>query len=523
MSPKTEQLQTASSASMIGLAAFGGAIFGFFLQLLVAFHFGAGQTTDAYFMAQSTSEMLSKLLLGGSITAVFLPMFVERIAIGQRDDAWRLGLNLLHLSAVLFFFMIILIGLFAQPFISFIAPGFDQATTDLTVSLLRVLLPSFLLLFLVEMITAMLHSLKVFSLPALLRIVAPLTSLVVVATLAPRIGIYSLALGTVIGSLLQLVIVAFGLKRQALSYRLVFSPFDPAIKKLIKLVYPFIFAVLMTQGAGIVYRILVSDLSAGSLSALKFAEKITQLITIMFINSVTIVVFPLLSAKASRHDFSGMRETIGSSMRLIAFITTPLVVGVALLREPLVAIIYQRGLFSAEDAAMTSLALLFFVIGLTTNGFSSVLGHATLALKETRASVAVTIASQAVAISLFVLLVPRLAHAGLALASSLVPLSIGLLYFLYLTRFMDRLYTIFWHTTYVKTVVLAVGLAAVVYLTIPLSDNLSANRQLALLINLLIPALAGSSVYFVGAYVWQVPEMKNATAIVLSRLQKLRA
>ncbi|MFH1353912.1 MAG: murein biosynthesis integral membrane protein MurJ [bacterium] len=515
---KSEFQQTAASASLIGITAFGGALIGFILQLLVAYYFGASAQTDAYFMALSSSELLSKLLLGGSITAVFLPMFVQRLTRGQKQQAWHLALNLFHLTAAAFIILIFLLGIFAEPFIHFIAPGFDATTSALTIKLLRVLLPAFLFLYLVELTTAMLHALKQFAIPALLRLIAPATSIIVILLLVKTIGIFALALGTVISSVLQLSFLLWGLRRQGLSYRLVFKPLDPAIKRLLILVYPFIMSVLVTGGAGIVYRVLVSELTPGSLAALKFAEKITQLLTIIFLTSVTMVIYPTLSAKAARRDFVGVRRTIAGAIRLITFTTIPIIVGVIILRQPLISFLYQRGSFSAEDAAMTSLALLFLSLGLPVNGVGSVLGHATLALQETRASVAVSIASQAVAIALFVLLVPPLAHAGLALASSLVPLSIALLYFLYLTRFIPNLKIIFWHSTYLKIAALALALAAVVTIALPPSRNLTSIHQLSLFLQLLVPTLAGAAVYFTGAYLWKIPEMHELTGILRRKI-----
>lgn len=505
---KTEFQQTAASAGIIGLASFGGALVGFILQLLVAFYFGAGSRTDAFFMAQDTSEMLSKLLLGGSITAVFLPMFVERIGRDQRENAWHLALNLLHLTAAIFIAAIFILAFFAEPFIRFIAPGFDKETSALTVQLLRVLLPSFLFLFLVELTTSMLHSLKRFVLPAALRLVAPITSITAILILVQTLGIYALAIGVVAGSILQLVLLFLGLRRQGLSYRFVFQPLDPAIKKLARLVYPFAFSVLVTQAAGVVYRILVSELSEGSLASIKFAEKITRLLATIFLASVTTVIFPILSEKASRNDFTGMRETIAGAIRLVVFITVPVIVGIALLRDPIISFLYQRGSFTAEDAAMTSIALLFLVIGLTTNGISSILSHATLALQKTSAAVAVTIASQAVAIYLFILLVPFMQHAGLALASSLVPLSVCLLNLLYLSRFIPNITSIFWHRTHLKTFALTAVMAIIVYSLPP------ANYKLAFAIPL------AALVYFVGAYLWKIPEMREVLALVQGKMGK---
>lgn len=520
---KNEFAHTAKNAGIIGLAALLGAVIGFVLQLLVAYYFGASSKTDAFFMAQSTSEMLSKLLLGGSITAVFLPMFVSRLAKNKKGEAWDLALNIMHLTLFAYVVILFLLGLFADSFISFIAPGFDEPTHELASSLLLVLLPSFAMLYLVELATSMLQALERFAIPAFFRVIAPLSSIIFVLLLVRQVGIYSLALGVVFGALMQLVIVIWALYRQGFKYRFVCRPFDPAIKKLVYLTYPFIFSVLVTQGAGITYRVLVSELSEGSLAAIKFAEKITQLLTIVFLTSITKVIYPILSRKAAQHDFSGLRDTIASSLRLIVIGTVPIIVGIAILRDEIISFVYQRGSFGQEDASMTSIALLFLVIGLTTNGISAVLGHATLALQQTRAAVAVTISSQAVAIALFVLLVPPMAHAGLALASSLVPIAIAVLYTLYLTRFIPGLMKVFWHATYLKAAVIAGGMGLLVLAILPLTRNVTDIKELSLFIQVFVPSVVGAVFYLMAAYMWKVPEARQLVEIFSIKFGKIRS
>jgi putative peptidoglycan lipid II flippase len=504
----TEFNSTAKNAGIIGVTALAGAGIGFVLQLLIAYYFGAGTTTDAFFMAQSTSEMLAKLLMGGSVTAVFIPLFIERLSRGNREGAWSLGFNIINTITALYLLLLILIGIFAKPFVHFIAPGFTGETFTLTVSLLRFLLPSFLFLFLVEFATSMLHSFKQFAIPATLRLVAPAVSLICIIVFVHPLNIYALALGVLAGSLVQLAIVVWGLVRQGMRYRFFINLKDPSLRSLARLVYPFIFSVLMTQGAGIVYRILVSDLSEGSLSALKFAEKITQLITIIFLNSVTMVIYPLLSEKASHKDSEGMRTTIASSMRLIVVATLPLICIIALLREPIVSFIYERGSFTSSDAALTSIALLYLVLGLTTTGISSVLGHTVLALQETRAAVFITICSQIVAIGLFAYLTPLMGVGGLALASSLVPLSSGLLYFIYLRKRIPSLYTIFMHRTYLKAILVAIISGGVVWV---------ATGYLG---SFILPALLGIASYVACGYLFHIEEMRDITAIVMKKLNK---
>src|SRR3989344_1117273 len=350
----------------------------------------------------------------------------------------------------------------------------------------------------------------------MLRLIAPSASIIAVLLLARSLGIYSLAIGSVAGAVLQLSFLVWGLKRQGFNYHFIFQPHDPVIRRIWQLVYPFIVSVLVTQAAGITYRVLVSSLTPGSLAALKFAEKITQLLTLIFLNSVTMVIFPLLSSKAAARDYVGMRETIAGSVRLILFTLIPIIISVMLLRHPLIAVIYQRGSFSESDAAFTAVALLYLVLGLALNGVSSVFGHATLALQQTRVAVAVTVVSHAVAIYLFVLLVPRLSHAGLALGSSLVPIVIALLFFLSLRQSIPRPALIFWHTTHLKIVALALLLTGVITFTRPLAASIAASAW----VHLFLPGLAGAAVFLAGAYLWRIPEMHTLVDIVKGKLVK---
>ncbi len=511
----SEFRHTAGNAGIIGVTALLGAGIGFILQLLVAYYFGAGNQTDAFFMAQSTSEMLAKILMGGSITAVFIPMFVKSLATQKREDAWRLAFNIINIMSVAYVLLLLCIWVFAEPFIHFIAPGFTGETYTLTVSLLRLLLPSFLFLFLVEFATSILNSFKVFALPASLRIVAPTVSILSILLFVHTRGIHALAIGVVLGSLIQLCILVFGLRKAGMRYRFVMDTKDPAIRSLIQLVYPFIFSIFVTQGAGIVYRILVSDLPEGSLSALKFAEKITQLLTIVFLNSVTTVMYPLLSEKAGLHDYAGMRSTIASAMRLVVFVTLPIILAVAILREPIITFIYQRGSFTQSDTVATSIALLYLVLGLTTTGISSILGHAVLALQKTKTktAVAITIASQVVAISLFTILVPYMGMAGLALASSLVPISSAILYFIYLRKHVDHIGSIFAHTMYIKTALLAAASSGIIWIAI---RSMPSSTPL----NIFVPAAVGALFYLVCAHMWHIEEMREILNIVYSKFNK---
>lgn len=511
----------AGQAGIIGVAASGGAVVGFILSQLVAYYFGIGSTTDAFFMAASTSELLTKFLMGGSVTAVFLPMFVSYLAQGKRQRAWFLAMNLIHIFTAIFAAVLILAGIFAEPFISLIAPGFDETTQHLTVRIFRVLLPSFLFLFLVDIIVAILHSLQHFTIPALLRLIAPAISVVSVLTLHHSLGIYALAVGTLIGSAIQLILVMTGVLRYGFRYRWVWAPRHPDFGQITHLLYPFIFSMLVTQGAGITYRILVSVLSPGSLSALKYAEKITQLLTIIFITSITTVIYPRLAAHVQQHQPHRVTQTLSYAMRLTLLLTVPLMIGAMMLSTPIIQFVYERGSFSPQAVALTSTALFFLSINLCTTAVSSILGQAVLAMQRTRAAVAITIASQAVAISLFVVLVPRLQLAGLALASSLVPISAALLSFIHLRPLLPHANQIFWQLPLLKIAVLGVVLMGTLRTWQLFLTSLPAVGT-SPVIQLVSSTIVGSSIFFGGAWLWRMPEMDDLRTLTINRLKKLR-
>lgn len=509
----------ANQASIIGLTGLVGIPIGFVLQLLVAYYFGAGSDTDAYFMATSTSELLTKLLMGGSVTAVFLPMFVSYLARDQKQQAWYLAMNILHVFTGLFALLLLVVAFFATPFVAFIAPGFDVPTQALTVSILRLVLPSFLFLFAVDVIVAILHSLQQFTMAAVIRLLSPAVSVIAVLALHRVMGIYSLAVGVLCGSLIQLVLVISGLYQQGFVYRFVFSPRHPALGRLLHLLYPFIFSMVFTQGAGITYRILVSELSPGSLSALKYAEKITQLLTFIFISSITTVVYPRLAMYLGKKDYQAVTQTLGYALRLTLLLCVPLTIGAMMLSTPLIRFIYAHGSFTPQAVELTSSAFFFLSLNLSTNAISSILGHAVLAMQRTRAAVAVTIVSQAVAIGLFVVLVPRLQHAGLALGSALVPLASAVLYFIHVRPLLPNADRIIWQLPLLKIGVLGAGLTVLLWiwqqalLRVPTFGN----SPVAVIVS---STILGATVFFGGAWAWRMPEMDDVLRLVTARLRK---
>ncbi len=511
--------KAARAGSAIGLSTFAALIAGFLLQLSIAYKFGAGSGTDAYFMAQGTSELLAKILLGGSITSVFLPIFVEYLQGNQQERAWRLGNNLFHVSALAFVIVLTVLEIFTDQIVYFIAPGFSTETHVITVFLLRLMLPAFFFTMLMDLAASILNSLHVFGVPAFCRLVSPLISFVLVITLANRFGIYTLGFGTLIGGTIQLAIVLYALKGVGFKYRPILSLTDPDLRRVFVLVSPFILSILAAQAAGVVYRIIVSHFPEGSLSAIKFGDKLSQMTNSLFLTNIVTVSFPAFSRAVASGIQEEIVKTTKQAFRIMIFFGIPLTIGIILLRTNVVRVLYQRGSFTAEDAGMTSAVLGILLFGLLANGLSSLLGHLALAMKVTRVSVIVTIATQILSIGLFAFLGPRFGIKGLAMGSAISPFILVTLYAIALTKRIPTLWKIFADLSLIKIficgVTLFVGSYAARQVTTEYFPGLFGD-----LFTIACTALLGLTAYLATAFTLRVPELNTMKEIMYYAIKK---
>ena len=102
----------------------------------------------------------------------------------------------------------------------------------------------------------------------------------------------------------------------------------------------------------------------GSLISLYVADRVTELVLGGYAIAVATAILPMMSHQASAGDYEGMKKTFGFSLRIVSFITIPAAVGLVILREPIVQVLFQHGLFVAESTRLTARALLYYSMGL---------------------------------------------------------------------------------------------------------------------------------------------------------------
>ncbi len=413
---KKEQLFKA--AGIIAGASILSKILGFFRETALAAVFGATRETDAYLVASIIPWMLFSVV-STALTTTLIPVFTRRVH-EEGEDAGQQFINTLLNFVFVFCLIMAGLGLLAAPLmIRLVAPGFQGETFELAVSLTRMLLPMMVFFGLAAIVTGFLQAQERFTWPAIVGIPFNIIMILAIVFGGRCFGITAAAAGTVLATMSQLLVMAPGLKRARFRYRPVLNWRDPGFRQVGKLILP----ILLATGAGqlglIVDRMLASRLAEGSIAALNFGSRLTQLPLGIFVMAVTTVLYPTFSRCAAAHDLMGLRRALVGGVRVSLFLTLPMAVGLIVLREPIVRVLFERGAFDPRATAMTAFAVLFFGIGLVPMALREVISRVYFGLQDTVTPMLLGLGAVAVNVGLNFLLVKPLAHGGLALATSL--------------------------------------------------------------------------------------------------------
>lgn len=502
--------EIARSAGVVGGATLTSRIFGFLRDMIVANAFGAGQSADAFYVAFGIPNILRVFFAEGALSAAFIPVFTQtRNAEG--DDAARHLSGALIVSLATILIVVTILGILVAPLVvKILVPGFDQYSEkyQLTVLLTRLMFPFLFFIGLTAVLAGILNTLGHFLIPALSPVFFNFSMIGCALWLAPtlEIPITALAWGVVIGGAAQMLILIRPLSKRGHFPRLHWEPKHKGSRKISMLMVPAIFGFSIAQIGTLADRLLASFLVDGSISFLYYANRLLQFPLGIFGIALTIAIFPTLSRQAAQGEKIALIETLEGGLRLILFVCLPSAVGLALLAEPIVQVLFQRGAFSAQDTLMTSRAVYGYALGLVAYAGVKVVVAAFYSLEDTRTPVKIAAWVLIANIVLNVILMIPLKHVGLALASALCAyLNLGLL----LRCLRKRLGSLGGRViarSFIKfllpTILMAVAVYGLKFFFYVSSDSLGVRVGI-----LAMCLVAGTFVYFVMARIFQCREI----------------
>ena len=419
------------SAAVVSVATMASRVLGLVRDLTLAYRFGASNSMDAFYVAFRIPNLMRDLFAEGVMSSAFVPTFTRRLTTSGRDDAWRLGSQLINALLVVTGFIVIVGMIFAAPLTRLFAQDFSQVPgkLELTTQLTRVMLPFLTLVAVAVACMGMLNSIRRFFVPALspaMYNVSLILSAVVLVPLMPRAGfepIMAIAFGVLVGGLGQIAAQHWMLRREGFRYRLTLNPKDRGLREILGLMGPGTIAGAAMQLNLLVNTILATSQGSGAVSWLTYAFRVMYLPIGVFGVAIATAALPVLSQHAATGQLSEMRKTVSQGLRLMLMALVPAAVGLSILAEPIIRLIFERGSFTATDTQATALALVCYAPGIV--GYSAVRlavpGFYALGTSLTPA--VVSIATVGLNIVLNLLLVRVMGYPGLALGTAIAALT----------------------------------------------------------------------------------------------------
>ena len=426
MNSMDENTRVTQAAGTVGSATLLSRVFGYLRDMVFAGVFGAGPIADAFIAAFRIPNLLRRLFGEGSLGISFIPVFTETLEREGREEALSLARSAFRLLSVILI-VAAMIGIIAAPLITrMIAYGFTKSPEQLalTVSLTRIMFPYLFFIGMVALSMGVLNALGHFAAPALAPVflnVAMIGSLLLAVFVStdPITRVYALALGVLVGGGFQLALQLPFLAGKGLRLRRKATFRHAGLKKIGKLLVPVTFGAAVFQINTLVGNLLASFLPAGSISYLYFADRLVQFPLGIFGISTATALLPSLSRLTAAGDMQAVKQTFGFAMRLVLFICIPAMVGLVILREPIVALLFQRGQFGADATVQTAGALLYYSFGLWAFASVRIVASVFYAMQDARTPVKIALLSIVANLLLGWLLMKPMLHAGLALALTL--------------------------------------------------------------------------------------------------------
>lgn len=394
--------------------------------VLVSRGFGTGSEIDAFNAANRVPDLLFSLMAAGALASAFIPTFTDFLTRDDRPGGWRLASSIANLVFVVMSAGAAVVWIIAPWLVRFaLAPGFDVQQQALTVTLLRMLLPTAVIYGMSGLLMGILNAQQHFLLPALAPTMSWLGWIFGVLVLAPRMGIQGLAWGVVLGAVMHLAIQLPALPRHKPRYQLTFGLREAAVRQVGRLIPPRLLGSAVVQLNFLVNTMLASMQPVGSLTGITLGFVLMLMPQGVIAQAIAIAALPTFSQQVARGKITEMRSSLANTLRGVVFLSLPASLGLILLRRPLVALLFQRGAFDAQSTEQVAWALLWFAAGLVGHSLLEIVSRAFYAMKDTRTPALVGAAAMSLNVvfslgfsALFVQ-IGWMPHGGLALANSL--------------------------------------------------------------------------------------------------------
>lgn len=372
---------------------------GLYRDRLFASSFGAGDILDAYYVAFRIPDLVFNLLILGTLSVAFIPVFTEYF-IKDKEEANDIANTVLSVTFVGMGLICLILLFFVPQITRLTAPGFTGQKFDNTVMLTRLFLVSPVLFTLSNVFSSVLNALKRFALVSIAPIIYNFGIIIGIKFFYPKWGIAGLAYGVLLGALLHLLTQMSGALHAGFKLRLRWDIKHSGVRKIIRLFLPRILGIDNAQMSLLIASIIGSTLASGTVAVFNLANNLQAVAIGMFGISFGIAAFPHLSESFARKNEEEFSATFLKTALNILFFVVPISVLIILLRAQIVRVVLGTGHFDWQATRLTANTLGIFAVSIFAQSLAPLFARAFYARHNTTIPVAIgliTLALNAVA------------------------------------------------------------------------------------------------------------------------------
>jgi putative peptidoglycan lipid II flippase len=488
---------------------------------IMAGYFGISYETDAFTWAYFIPNLFRVLFAESIIIAAFIPVYTLYLKKGDKDEINDFVSSVTNIFIIIFIILSVLIFIFSNP-LGVLLSRISGSNMDIAgfTSMNRIMIFTLVIMSISGLITSILNTHNKFTLPAIAPIVMNVISIVFVIILSKHIGIISMAIGVMAGSVLEILVQLPGLRNTGLRYRPGINFKNKAVREIFGMMIPIMLSLGAVQINNSVDNFFALNLGAGNTTALTFSWRVANLPLGVFSVAIITVLYPLISRQAADSNLKGLKESFSLGFREIGYIMIPASLGMIILSSPIIKILFERYQFTAADTAKVSHILIFHCTGLLFFGLLMILNRIFYSLKNVRTPLKVALASIAVNFGLDWLLIKFLDVSGVALSTSIVGAINVIVLIIILRKITGQLGGKGIIISYMKITAASAVMCAIIYYLWKYLYRYFSSGTFMLLLLLAIVIIIGGGIYILLTYIFKMDEIKFVAQSIRGRFSR---
>jgi len=417
MNTKTKNI--AKYSAIITIILIISKVFGSLREFVIAAVFGATAESDVFKIATTIPNSIFSCVSAALVTT-FIPVF--SIVKNDKEKSNDFFNNIVNVVTIACLILSALGMIFSKFLVKLFASGFTPKYLEMASDMTKIVMPSIIFLAIAGLYTGYLQCYGIYVQPAITSIVSNIVIIVGILVFI-RYGIKAAIISFLISAVVQVIVQRPFMK--GFKYKLHINLKDENLKRMIKLGTPILISATVSQISLIVDRTFASHLTAGSISVVDYASKISTLINQVFVASITTVLYPMLTEKFNNEDKTEFKKLLVKTINIVLIVTIPLMLCMIALSTPIVKLLLQHGKFNAEATKTTSMCLKYLAV--STLGFALMdsLSKTFFSARETIIPIINGFIQVVLNVILIVVFVPMFKVNGLALATTVSSLIMG--------------------------------------------------------------------------------------------------